>query len=100
MLMAALALAGCGGVDDRRSAIAVAKCGLPLAKRLNTDDPGQVGTSDVRVKELGRGRYRVTGLVSVAGKSEVPYVCEVVPDPSDKLRGFRVTLLQVDPPRG
>jgi hypothetical protein len=105
LLAIAGAAAGCGPNLDR-AAIAAAKCSLPVDQRLGIPTSETAERSDVRVTDLGSGRYRVTGIV-LAGRSGVPsakrngaeygtpFLCEVAPDPSDKLRGLKVTHLEV-----
>jgi hypothetical protein len=98
-------LVGCQTED--RARLAAAKCGLPLAEAVLGEDPmgAMPQRTGVQVKDLGDGRYRVTGMVLVEGSQSVTgggrrsgagFVCEVTPDPSDELRGFKVTRLEVD----
>jgi hypothetical protein len=56
-------------------------------------------TENVEVEALKEGRYRVTGRSAIVGETTraVEFTCEVMPDDSDKLRGFKVTLLEVTP---
>ena len=92
-LAVSLGAGGCAKVD--REAVATAKCSLAVSQKAGFDQdltPLQV----VTVTNLGGGRYRVEGSAS-AGDKTVAYTCEVAPDASDKLRGLRVTRLDVAP---
>lgn len=98
-LCAAAGLAACSSDKEDRAAIAAAKCSLPVAEQagFSKDSPHQnVGLA---VKDLSGGRYRVTGRSSIVGEmtKAVDFVCEVEPDDSDRLRGFKVTRLEVTP---
>lgn len=105
LLVVAGLASGCGPNLDR-AAVAAAKCSLPVDQRLGIPADETAERSDLRVTDLGQGRYRVTGIV-LAGRSGVPsvtrngaeygtaFLCEVAPDSSDKLRGFKVTHLEV-----
>lgn len=86
-------LSGCGQGSADRAGVAAAKCSLPVAERIDKADPLQVQTSGAEVTSLGSGRYRVTGAADMIGGNSYSFA----PDPSDKLRGFRVTSLQVKP---
>lgn len=81
-----------------RSEIAAAKCALPVIEKLGYDAEASIYPEAEEVAALGKGRYRVHGSVADqdSGRS-YSYVCEVVPDSSDRLRGFRVSRLKVDP---
>ena len=88
--------AGCS--TDERGAVASAKCSLPAAEKAGFD--GWFEKRDATVTDLGEGRYRVTGVVvgpPDEGARSADFVCEVAPDPSDRLRGFKVTHLEVTP---
>ena len=97
-----LALGGCswsGEADEQQ--LAVAKCGLPVEQELALADGQTWERSEVGVEPLGKGAYRVTGIVTIrtAGSAEItdrPFTCEVEPDSSDE-RGFRVLALDVGP---
>lgn len=96
--VALLLFAGCGGGSGDRRAVAAAKCSAPVASKLDPADPIQVQIQavDTQVTDLGGGRFRVTGSASLIGSGQYSFACVVVPDPSDKLRGFRVVELQID----
>ena len=98
-LIALLLVAGCGNGTQDRAGLAAAKCSAPVAQRLDPSDSiqVQVQATDTQVTDLGNGRFQVTGTATVMGRGLFSYTCDVVPDPSDKLRGFRVTELQVQP---
>ncbi|WP_250003713.1 hypothetical protein [Actinoplanes sp. M2I2] len=87
--------AGCSA--DEREAVASAKCSVPVAEEAGFDD--WFDKRDTTVTGLGEGRYRVTGVMLSRPEvaRSVDFVCEVAPDPSDQLRGFKVTLLEVTP---
>ncbi len=95
---------GCfSDVDDRRD-VAQAKCSVPVDKEvgLYSEQASSSRKDGVEVVALGDGRYRVTGTVTgdADGMDEsADFICEVAPDDSDKLRGFRVTNLEVTPHR-
>ena len=92
VLLTAGLMTGCGQHGDR-AAVAAAKCYLPVVKALHLRHNAAMDTSQVQVTGLGHGRYRVTGVAEAQGKAPTDYTCEVAPDSSDKLRGFRVTRL-------
>lgn len=97
LLCGALSLAGCGEGSGNRSAVAAAKCALPVAVKAGFPDDSVPQTDGVEVKDLHHGRYRVTGRSTLVGDTTraVDFVCEVAPDDTDKLRGFKVTHLEV-----
>jgi hypothetical protein len=85
------------GAADR-SQIAAAKCALPVIERLGYDAESPLYPSAIDVTALGKGSYRVYGRVADHSRGRAySYVCEVVPDSSDRLRGFRVSRLDVEP---
>jgi hypothetical protein len=89
-----LLLTGCTSEDP--NAVAAAKCVLPLRERVGTPDDGRLKTSNVRVRDLGKGRRQVTGLYATGGEGGLgSFVCVVTPDASDQLRGLRVERLDV-----
>lgn len=92
-------LVGCGSSasQDRAAELADAKCMWPLAQGLGVPYTSQVQTSSVEVQALGHGHLQVTGKAQVLDGTPLSYACDVVPDPSDKLRGFRVTRLRIVP---
>jgi hypothetical protein len=79
-----------------RAAVAAAKCALPVAQEAGFPADSSPQQEAVEVKTLGQGGFRVTGRSARAGQA-VSVVCEVAPDSSDKLRGFKVTHLEVTP---
>jgi hypothetical protein len=93
LLLAAGLLAGCGQNADR-SAVAAAKCYLSVVKAPHPRHNAAMQTSQVEVADLGHGRYRVTGVAEPQGKAPSSYTCDVAPDSSDTLRGFRVGRLR------
>jgi hypothetical protein len=99
----ALALcAGCGHSISDRERVAVAKCGLPASEKFGLTADQPVLLNGYAVRSLGGGRYRVTGVgnrdAGPGGSAEIgTFICEVAPDPTDKLRGFKVTSLVVKP---
>jgi hypothetical protein len=97
-----LALAGCGEDEPDRATVAAAKCGLPVEQELGPTGEEYVDQEVKEVTDLGEGRYRVTGTAAHLGlpdhdSARYEYVCEVSPDASDRLRGFRVDRLEVTP---
>ncbi len=89
-----LALPGCEREDP--NALAAAKCSLPLGQRIGAPDDRPAKTSEVRVRDLGKGRREVTGLVARPDAGRLAsFVCVVTPDASDQLRGLRVERLDV-----
>lgn len=100
-----LALGGCSGLSEPDvQQLAIAKCGLPVEQELALVDGQTWERSEVGVEPLGKGAYRVTGIVTIriAGSTEVtdrPFTCEVEPDSSDE-RGFRVVGVDVGPVLG
>lgn len=107
-ILAALAVIGLAGpvlaacaesVPDRR-VVAAAKCTLPVSEKFGLDPDQRMVARNGEVEDLGEGRYRATGLATTGGPQDDDlvlgtFVCEVVPDSSDTLRGFRVTRLEV-----
>lgn len=95
-----VSFAACSGAEPDRKSVAAAECQLPVSERLGLGDDQRIYSLGVVVDDLGAGRYRVKGTASFDGldgtKKEVPYTCEVAPDDSDKLRGFRVTAIELD----
>ena len=90
--------AGCSVDVEDRSAVAAATCSLPVDEQADfaeTETGATAEKEDVVVTSLGHGSYRVTGRPvghELDGHvRRVDFICEVVPDSSDKLRGFRVT---------
>lgn len=71
----------------------------PAREQLGHAQAGDVELRNTETRSLGRGRFRVTGdVVGVAGnQSKATYLCEVARDASDKLRGLKITKLQVVP---
>lgn len=93
-------LAACADAVPDRRVVAAAKCTLPVSEEFGLDGDRRMYTRDGDVEDLGEGRYRVTGLATTGGPQDDDivlgtFVCEVVPDSSDTLRGFRVTRLEV-----
>ena len=99
LLCTALSLTACGDDSIDRSAVAAAKCALPVAQKAGFPDDTSPQTDGVEVEDLKKGRYRVTGRSIIVGDETraVDFVCDVAPDDSDKLRGFKVTHLEVTP---
>jgi hypothetical protein len=100
VLLAGGLATGCASIDADRAELAVAKCSLPVKEELGLANGQRMDTSQVQVQDVGDGRYRVTGLASYAkegqeDRTESAYACEVEPDSTDKLRGFRVSALTV-----
>ncbi len=96
--------AGCAADQADRSAVAAAKCSLPVDEKAGFSTTPTGTTADkegVTVTNLGEGRYRVTGQAVGHGENghvrTVDFTCEVAPDASDKLRGFKVTSLTITP---
>jgi hypothetical protein len=97
---AAVTVAGLAGCGTDREDVAAAKCNLPVREAIGvTDDSVHTDRYGTSVDDLGDGRYRVTGQMVLDTKI-TDYVCELAPDPTDKLRGFKVTLLQTTPGAG
>jgi hypothetical protein len=106
VLLLAGVVSGCTGPNTDRAAVAAAKCALPVQQRLGVPADEDPATTGVHVADLGSGRYRVTGIILASGRG-VPtiktdgrdygtqFLCEVAPDSSDTLRGFKVTRLDV-----
>ncbi len=94
----AFGLASCGSGEDR-AAVAAAKCSVPVSEKAGFPEDALPEYDAQQVEDLDEGRYRVTGTSTVVdGVSKtVEFVCEVAPDDSDKLRGFKVTRLDVKP---
>ena len=97
LLVVAIGSGACSTED--RSAVAAAKCALPVAQEAGFSDDSAPRQNALSVTDLGHGSYRVTGHASSGddATSSVTFVCEVAPDTSDKLRGFKVTHLEVHP---
>ena len=97
VLLAGGMVAGHRGAADR-SEIAAAKCSLPVIEKLGYDAETPIYPQAGDVTALGQGSYQVYGSVADenSGRS-YSYVCEVVPDSSDRLRGSRVSRLEVEP---
>lgn len=102
--VAAVGFAGCTADQADRSAVAAAKCSLPVDEKAGFSTTPTGTTADkegVTVTSLGEGRYRVTGQAVGHGENghvrAVDFTCEVAPDASDKLRGFKVTSLTITP---
>jgi hypothetical protein len=95
----AVGLACCASNDEDRAAIAAAKCSLPVSEKAGFPENSLPQYEANDVEDLKEGRYRVTGRSTVVGEvtKAVEFVCEVAPDDSDKLRGFKVTRLDVTP---
>ena len=95
LLAIAGAAAGCGPNLDR-AAIAAAKCSLPVDQRLGIPTSETAERSDVRVTGIVlAGRSGVPSAKRNGAEYGTPFLCEVAPDPSDKLRGLKVTHLEV-----
>ncbi|WP_433319753.1 hypothetical protein [Micromonospora chersina] len=79
--------------------MASAKCALPVAQKAGFPEGSSPRREGIEVEDLGKGSYRLTGRSVLVGQqtSSVGFVCEVAPDASDKLRGFKVTRLDVTP---
>lgn len=94
-----LNLVGCADGGGNRSAVAAAKCAVPVAEKAGFPDDALPRTDGVQVEDLKQGRYRVTGRSTIVGDvtQSVDFTCEVAPDDKDKLRGFKVTHLEVTP---
>ncbi|HEX2894293.1 MAG TPA: hypothetical protein VHO29_09870 [Marmoricola sp.] len=99
VLVAAAGLAACGSDKEDRTAVAAAKCSMPVSEKAGFPEDSSPQNEAVEVEDLTDGRYRVRGRSSVVGEvtKAVDFVCEVAPDTSDKLRGFKVTRLDVMP---
>lgn len=100
VLLAGGLAAGCVSIDTGRAEVAVAKCSLPVKEELGLANGQRMDTSQVQVQHMGDGRYRVTGVASYAkegreDRTDSAYTCEVEPDQTDTLRGFRVSALTV-----
>jgi hypothetical protein len=98
-LGAALGLGACSSEAADRAAVASAKCSLPVAEKAGLPEDAHPRKDAVKVEDLGKGSYRVTGRMGVVGAEHgsVNFVCEVAPDDSNKLRGIKVTRLEVSP---
>lgn len=99
LLGAAVGLASCTSKDEDRAAIAAAKCSVPVSEKAGFPEDALPQYEAREVEDLKAGRYRVTGRSALVGEvtKAVDFVCEVDPDDSDKLRGFKVTRLEVTP---
>ena len=104
MAVAAVGFGGCAADEADRAAVAAAKCSLPVDERAGFDTTPTGTTADhqgVIVTSLGGGSYRVTGQAVGHGQDghvrRVDFTCEVAPDASDKLRGFKLISLTVSP---
>lgn len=99
VLGAASGLAACGADREDRAAVAAAKCSLPVAEKAGFPQDALPQKEAVDVETLTDGRYRVTGRSTILSEvtNAVGFLCEVAPDRSDKLRGFKVTRLEVTP---
>lgn len=100
VLLAGALTTSCVSIDTDRREVAVAKCSLPVKEELGLANGQRMDTSQVQVQDMGDGRYRVTGFASYAkewqeDRTESAYTCEVEPDSTDRLRGFRVSALTV-----
>ncbi|MDO7869551.1 hypothetical protein [Nocardioides jiangxiensis] len=97
--LAALGAAACGADEPNRSRVAAAKCSLPVAEKAGFPQDSLPSTENVEVEALKDGRYRVTGRSVTVGEGTraVDFTCEVAPDDTDKLRGFKITRLEVTP---
>jgi hypothetical protein len=93
-----LVVTGCTSHRDHAAELAAAKCGSALhdALRLSAFDTGP-SRSKVRVSAISGGR-RVTGMFAESDGLARSFVCEVAPDRFDKLRGLRVTRLDLGAP--
>jgi hypothetical protein len=95
-------LAACGGASPNPSAVAAAKCGLPISQRLLPSEDQRVVTKRVTVRDLSGGRRQVTGIALTEGGAEGEdggrereFTCVVAPDAADTLRGLRLESLDV-----
>jgi len=99
-LLLLVSLSACSEAEPDRKSVAAAKCQLPVSERLGLVDDQRIYSLGVVVDDLGEGRFRVKGTATFdeldGTQKEVPYTCEVAPDGSDKLRGFRVTSIELD----
>ena len=102
ILIAGMA-AGCADAGPNRGDVAAAKCSLPtkekLADGVSTSTGRPVTYTAEDVESLGMGKYRVTGTAAVdvdgdGQQTHYTFACEVAPDDSDRLRGFKVTRLK------
>lgn len=92
-------LASCTSNHEDRATIAAAKCSVPVSEEAGFPEDALPHYEADEVEDLKEGRYRVTGTSTIVGEvtKAVEFVCEVAPDDSDELRGFKVTHLDVTP---
>lgn len=95
VVVLALAAGACSSGD--RASVAAAKCAKPVADKAGFPTSSSPRQDGIQVKELGHGRYRVSGRSEIGGQvaKSVSFTCEVTPDPNDRLRGFKITRLEV-----
>lgn len=92
-------MVGCGGGRDHAAEVAAAKCETALHDALHLSQfETNPSVSHVTVTRLGASKRRVLGDFTNADTPARTFVCEVVPDSSDALRGLRVTLLEMGAP--
>jgi hypothetical protein len=93
-VLAVVTLAGCGS-ETHAAALASAECASAVHDELGlAESDTSLRTSDVTVDGDDDER-RVAGRWEVAGGGHGEFRCVAVPDDSDRLRGLRVTDLDV-----
>jgi hypothetical protein len=94
-LLLGTCLAACGEPETDAAAVAAAKCASAVHDELGlAESDTSLDTSDVGVTGDDAER-RVEGRWQVSDGGSGRFTCVVVPDESDKLRGLRVTDLDV-----
>jgi hypothetical protein len=96
LVAAVLLTTSCRGEDRHAAELAAAACGSGLHDqlRLHVTDTS-LSTDRVQVHGVRDGR-RLTGTYT-SGSASGHFVCDVVPDATDRLRGLRVIDLVLTP---